>query len=654
MHQLPLIEKDPLLKPYERQIINRITWYIHTKKFIEKHFGSISQFANAHKFFGFNYDEKNKGWWFREWLPNAHYVSLIGDFNEWNREATPLKRGNFGAWEVFLPDSEYRERLIPGSKVKMHVHGDNGQLDRIPVFIKQVVQKEDHTFDGVFTGDSTYEWKNKFAAKQVENPLIYEAHVGMATEEEKIGSYREFADQVLPRIKKIGYNCVQLMAIQEHPYYASFGYQVSNFFAPSSRFGSPDDLRYLIDQAHGMGIAVILDVVHSHAVKNRDEGLVEIDGTEQYFAGWHPDWDSRIFDYKKIEVKRFLASNLKYWLEEFHFDGFRFDGVTSMLYNHFGHVSFDHYAKYFEDTNNDAIIYLQLANDIIHQLKPDVISICEDMSGMPGACRPVEEGGLGFDYRLAMGIPDFWMNTLEHKRDEDWDMGALFWALTNRRYTEKTIAYAESHDQALVGDKTIAFWLMDQEMYFNMSVHTPSLIIDRGIALHKMIRMVTAVLGGDGYMNFIGNEFGHPEWVDFPRDGNDWSFKYARRQWSLADDEDLKYKFLENFDEAMIHFLSENQVLHQTDVYNYLEDNENKVLVFRKGILYYLFNFGQKSLPDFKVDLGEKAHFKVIFSSDDEQFGGFDRIDKNLTYFSLDGVLPIYLPNRTLLVLQKN
>ena len=654
MHALTLIEKDPLLKPFEQQLVNRIEWYQNTKDYIEKHFGSLDRFASAHEFFGFQYDQEKKGWWFRDWLPNASYVSLIGDFNGWDRHANPLRRGNYGAWEIFLSDEDFKDTLVPGSKVKMHVHGQNGNLDRIPAYIREVVQKEDHSFDGVFTGKSQYQWKNDFSAENIKAPLIYEAHVGMATEEERVGTYREFADNILPRIKDLGYNCVQLMAIQEHPYYGSFGYQVSNYFAPSSRFGSPDDLRYLIDTAHGMGIAVILDVVHSHAVKNRDEGLVELDGTEQYFDGWQPDWDSRTFDYKKIEVKRFLASNLKYWMEEFKFDGFRFDGVTSMLYQHFGHVEFTDYSKYFTDTNNDAIIYLQLANELIHELNPHVISICEDMSGMPGAVRPVEEGGLGFDYRLAMGLPDFWFNLLETKKDEDWHMGDLYWNLTNRRHDEKNIAYTESHDQALVGDKTLAFWLMDASMYSEMSIFSESLVVDRGIALHKMIRFVTAVLGGEGYMNFMGNEFGHPEWIDFPRADNNWSYKYARRQWSLADTDHLKYQFLEKFDKKMISLIKEFNVLNTSEDYKLYEDNERKILAFKKADLIFVFNFNHESFTDFSFDTLEKADYHIILSSDDKELGGFDRIDKEMTYSSKNHDLTLYLPSRTALVLRKN
>lgn len=655
MHQLKIIQEDPYLKNYERQLINRIEWYQNTKDYIEKHFGTLYNFANAHLTFSFNYDEKNKGWWFREWLPHAHQVFLIGDFNDWNRSSHPLKRGNFGVWEIFLPDVEYKDKLVAGSEVKIHVIADNGALDRIPAYIRETSEDENHNFNGVFSGFNTFKWTDEnFRKQKIETPLIYEAHIGMATEKEEVGSYRDFADKILPRIKNLGYNTVQLMAIQEHPYYGSYGYQVSNFFAPSCRFGKPDDLRYLINKAHEMGLAVILDVIHSHSVKNRNEGLIEFDGTSLYFTGHHPEWDSAIFDYAKLEVKRFLASNLRYWMEEFHFDGFRFDGVTSMLYHHHGLMDFTEYHQYFEHVNNDAVIYLQLGNDLIHEINPNIISIAEDMSGMPGICRSVKDGGLGFDYRLAMGIPDFWYNLLENKSDEQWHMGDLYWRLTNRRLNEKNIAYAESHDQAMVGDKTLAFWLMDKEMYTAMEKSQENIIIDRGIALHKMIRLITATLGGEAYLNFMGNEFGHPEWIDFPREGNNWSYHYARRQWSLAENKNLKYEFLLNFDQKLIDFIKKTALLNQKDDYKILENNENKILVFSKGSHLFAFNFGTESFSDFAIPLKEKGNYKICLSTDDEPFGGFERIDKDLVYKTQkNNDLLIYLPSRTALVFEK-
>ncbi len=653
MIHLPLVKEDPSLVPFEPTINNRLEWYYNTLEYIDRDFGSLRDFADAHHFFGFNYDKKKKGWWFREWAPSADYVSLIGDFNDWDRGADPLNRADFGVWEIFLSDEHYNERLVDGSLVKLHISGQNGQLDRIPSYINRVVQNETGGFNGQFLKESNFKWTDKkFDLSKIKNPIIYEAHVGMAQEEAKVGTFKEFTKEVLPRVSELGYNVIQLMAVQEHPYYASFGYHVSNFFAVSSRFGTPDDLRELINEAHRLNIAVVMDVVHSHAVKNRDEGLAEFDGTEIYFKGWHPAWDSRLFDYGRIEVKRFLTSNLKYWLEEFHFDGFRFDGVTSMLYHHHGHTSFTNYADYFGgEGNNDAILYLQLANSLIHEVKPHALSICEDMSGMPGACRQIEEGGLGFDYRLGMGIPDYWTTLLEDTRDEDWHMGDLFYHLTNRRYKEKTIAYAESHDQALVGDKTVAFWLMDQEMYTHMSVFSPSMVIDRGIALHKMIRFVTLALGGEGYLNFMGNEFGHPEWIDFPREGNNWSYHFARRQWSLPETDHLKYKFLNEFDRAMIHLTREENILEGW-AYKTYEDNQNRILAFDKNGLVFIFNFSHESFEDYTIPVREGGMYNVIFSSDDELFGGFNRVDKKYTYEVQDH-LQIYLPSRMAIVLKK-
>lgn len=486
----------------------------------------------------------------------------------------------------------------------------------------------------------------------------------MAQEEAKVGTYIEFAENILPRIKQQGYTAIQLMAVQEHPYYGSFGYHVSSFFAPSSRFGTPDDLKFLVNKAHEMGIAVIVDLVHSHAVKNIAEGLNLFDGTEyQYFhaggKGNHDAWDSKLFDYGKKEVLQFLLSNVRYWVEEFHIDGYRYDGVTSMLYAHHGdYISFDHYDKYFNDLDTDVVLYFQLANTIIHEVKKDAIVIAEDMSGLPGLCRPVHEGGLGFDYRLAMGIPDYWIKLLKHKPDEQWDIHEMWQTLTNRRGGEKTIAYAESHDQALVGDKTLAFWLMDKEMYFDMHIAHENLIIERGIALHKLIRLFTLALGGEAYLNFIGNEFGHPEWVDFPREGNDWSYQYARRQWSLADDEALKYKYLLAFDEQMLSLSKSHHVASAMPARQLNMDSDNHVIIFERNNLIFIFNFHpEKSIPDYRFKVEECAKYEILLNSDAAAFGGFDRIDDEMSYPSVclfgEHFLSIYIPSRVCLVLKK-
>jgi 1,4-alpha-glucan branching enzyme len=662
--QKPLIiQEDSWLDPYVHEVRERFERYKRTRKEIEDAEGSLLNFAKGHYYYGINFDTAKNGWTYREWAPNAHQLYLAGDFNEWNRTSHKLERNKNGDWEIFLPYETYKHSFVHGSKVKVHIHAGNGSIDRIPAYIRSVIQDPNtYDFSGQLWFPETFEWTdNSFnLAENTQQPIIYECHVGMAQEYEGVGTYREFADNILPRIKEGGYNAIQLMAIMEHPYYGSFGYHVSNFFAPASRFGTPEDLKYMVNKAHSMGITAIMDIVHSHAVKNLAEGLNEFDGSDsQYFhrggRGYHEGWDSKLFDYGRWEVKKFLLSNVRYWMEEFHFDGYRFDGVTSMLYFHHGNTSFDHYDKYFYDVDWDAVTYLQLANDVIHEFKKNSISIAEDVSGMPGLCRNPEEGGLGFDYRLGMGIPDYWIKTLKEKSDEDWNIYEMWDVLSNRRYKEKTIGYAESHDQALVGDKTLAFWLMDKEMYYHMHSDDPNLIVDRGIALHKMLRLFTISLGGEGYLNFIGNEFGHPEWVDFPREGNNWSYYYARRQWSLVDNKELKYQYLANWDKAMIHAIRENKVLAADGAKQINMDAANKVIIFEKNNLVFIFNFGTaNSIFGYKFWVPEKGIYNIILNSDKTAFGGFDRVDDTIDYPTDENqFVSVYLTNRTALVMKR-
>lgn len=663
--KITLIKDDPWLAPYEKDVQERINTYSSFRKELEAQSESLEKFASAYDSFGFNYDKKKSGWWYREWAPGAESLTLIGDFDNWG-PGLPMKINSAGVWEVFIPDSISLSHL---SKIKVRIKGGGQVRDRIPAYIRYTLQDPDsHDFSGViWSPEKDFKWTDKsFAITDLKEPIIYESHIGMAQERAGVGTYREFADEILPRIKANGYNCIQLMAIKEHPYYGSFGYHVANFFAATSRFGTPDDLKYLVNKAHTMGVAVIMDAVYSHAVKNIAEGLNDFDGTDyQYFhaggKGYHTGWDSKLFNYGKREVLQFLLSSVKYWIDEFHFDGFRFDGVTSMLYEHHGeHVSFDHYDRYFKgEVDKDAVLFLQLANELTHELKPGAITIAEDMSGMPGISREVLEGGVGFDYRLGMGIPDYWIKLLKHSSDDDWNIHEIWDVLINRRYKEKTIAYAESHDQALVGDKTLAFWLMDKEMYWHMSKEDDNIIIERGIALHKMIRLITASLGGEGYLNFIGNEFGHPEWIDFPREGNDWSYQYARRQWSLVDNPELKYQFLNNFDSAMVHMLKESHLLSASPAQQLNMDETNKVIIFERNNLIFLFNFSPgNSIPDYEFHVPKAGSYKSVLCSDDAKFGGHNRIEPDVTYLTNPKAeegqtLKVYLTNRTALVLQK-
>lgn len=645
MSKLNILKNDPWLEPYSEAIEGRHEDAVRKEKELTRTTRSLNNFANAHHYFGLHRD--NDGWVFREWAPNATAITLIGDFSGWKPDDRfALTRLDNGVWELRMESDAIRH----GQLYKMLVGWNGGQGERIPAYATRVVQDEQtHLFSAQVWDPEPYEWKVEEFIPNTKPLLIYECHIGMAQQREGVGTYTEFRDLILPRIAKDGYNAIQIMAIQEHPYYGSFGYHVSNFFAPSSRFGTPEELKSLIDSAHDLGIAVIMDIVHSHAVKNENEGLGRLDGSyNQYFYGdhrrEHPAWDSLCFDYGKNEVLHFLLSNCKYWLEEFRFDGFRFDGVTSMLYYDHGlGQAYGSYGDYYNGAQDvNAITYLTLANKLIHRINPHAITIAEEMSGMPGLAIKVNDGGIGFDYRMAMGIPDYWIKTLKEKKDEDWHPTSIFWELTNRRADEKTISYVESHDQALVGDKTVIFRLIDDQMYWHMMVGDQNMAVARGIALHKLIRLVTLATINGGYLNFMGNEFGHPEWIDFPREGNGWSYKYARRQWDLVDREDLQYKFLNNFDNAMIGIVSAVHNFQTLGVDKLWEKDDDQVLAFRRGDLVFVFNFNPfQSFTDYGI-LAPAGKYVVVLSSDNPDFGGYGNIDETVEHFTQPD--PLYAP----------
>ena len=656
-----ILELNPQLAPFAGDIDLRMFLYRATRDRLLKNGQTLNDFANAHAYFGFHHVPG--GWYYREWAPSAYQLYLEGDFNGWNQTSHPLTSLGNGNWEIFLPGDD---ALWDGCKVKTVVDANMTRTEHIPLYARRVVQdKATLTFSAEVVDDcKKFDWTDENF--QAERPLfIYEAHVGMAQEEGRIGTYREFADKILPRIKRGGYNAVQLMAIMEHPYYGSFGYQVSNFFAASSWFGKPEDLKYLVNTAHSMGIRVLLDVVHSHAVKNTAEGINMFDGTTwQFFhdgaKGDHPAWGTKCFDYGKTGVLHFLLSNLKFWMTEYHFDGFRFDGVTSMLYHDHGlGTDFNTNDKYFSyNTHTEAITYLQLANELIRQVNPKAITIAEDMSGMPGMCLPISDGGIGFNYRLGMGLPDMWVRTVKEQKDEFWDIFRMWCEMCMRRPGEKTVAYVESHDQALVGDKTLIFRLADAAMYTDMEKRTHNPVIDRAIALHKMIRLFTLAGGGEAYLNFMGNEFGHPEWIDFPREGNGWSFHYCRRQWSLRDNPDLKYEWLGQFDEDMIHLAKDVDLFSMNMGDLRLIDSDRQIIAFyRKGLLF-AFNFSpSNSYTDVTVSLPAIADYEVALCSDDSKYGGNNLIAhmKYKAQVAKDGSssIKLYLPARTAIVLRE-
>ncbi|MFH0756631.1 MAG: alpha amylase C-terminal domain-containing protein [Bacteroidota bacterium] len=662
MKEPGLIKNDPWLAPYRATIEKRMNLTFIREKELAGN-GSLQSFASGHLWFGLHKHES--GWIMREWAPHATEIFLIGEFSEWEvKEEFRLIRLAHGAWEILLKEGE----VSHGDRYKLLVRWEGGQGERIPAWCNRVVQDpETKVFDAqVWMPELPYQWKNPEPVLAGLQPMIYEAHIGMAAEEHKVGTYSEFREKVLPHVVRGGYNTLQIMAIQEHPYYGSFGYHVSSLFAPSSRFGTPEELKALIDEAHGLGLAVIMDIVHSHAVKNEIEGLGRFDGDPgQFFHRGHRRehvaWDSLCFDYGKNEVSHFLLSNVNYWLTEFRFDGFRFDGVTSMLYYDHGlERDFTSYDFYFDGgQDEDAITYLSLANKMIQEIRPGALSIAEDMSGYPGLAVPLTEGGVGFNYRLAMGTPDYWIKTIKERADEQWNMQEIFHELTSKRADEMTIGYAESHDQALVGDKTIIFRLIDQEMYWHMNKDSHNLVVDRGIALHKMIRLATASTAGNGYLNFMGNEFGHPEWIDFPREGNNWSYQYARRQWSLIENRELKYHYLSDFDKAMVETLVRYGI-YNASCNHVKTDQGDLVLAFERAALLFVFNFHpSRSYTDYGLAV-EGGKYRTLLCTDQPEYGGFGRFDTSMIYrsvveksFGFRQNLKLYLPSRTGMVLQR-
>lgn len=651
-----IYETDSWLEPWSGIIDSRHRNIKFRFNSIADSKGRLSPRINNYLYYGLHRTDDGN-WVFREYAPNATRMWMIGDFNNWKKtdswEMHPVGNGN---WELKIGYAFIFDKQL----YKLYIEWPGGGGERIPSYVTRCVQDETtKAFAAqVWEPANPYRWQNERPGRR-DNPLIYECHIGMSGEEEKVASFDDFRTQVLPRVKELGYDTLQIMALQEHPYYGSFGYQVSNFYALSSRFGTPEEFKHLVDEAHAMGIAVIMDIVHSHSVDNEAEGLSMFDGREDlYFhygyAGRHPAWGSRCFDYGKSDTCYYLLSNLKFWMEEYHLDGFRFDGVTSMIYwDHGLGTDFGDYDLYFNsNVDESALSYLALANMLVHELNPDAITIAEDVSGLAGLAAPFERGGIGFDFRMSMGVADHWIKWIKERDDWDWGMGEMWYELTRKRDDEKTISYAECHDQAMVGDKTIIFRLLDALMYTDMSILSQNMLVDRGIALHKMIRLLTLVTAGNGYLNFMGNEFGHPEWIDFPREGNGWSHKYARRQWHLVDDELLRYRHLNNWDKAMINFAREEELFSEAPTELCTNDGDKVLIISRKDCIF-AFNFNPtQSFTDYGFAAPE-GKYRTILDSDQKEFGGFLRVDDNVDHLTVDGQLRLYLPCRSVIILKK-
>jgi 1,4-alpha-glucan branching enzyme len=374
--QLKVIDDDSYLKSFESNLEKRQKMFREKLDLLEKNEGGLINFCKSYEKLPFEFTDDCLI--YREYAPNAKRLSIFGEFNNWNRDEYYGDKDEFGFFCIKLPNKNGKECLINhNTRLRISITlPDGGHVERNPAWSRYLIQNKDNIYEAVFWNPTEkYQMKNSHV-KVSNTPMIYECHIGMGSSEERICTNREFADNVLPRIKSCGYNIIQIMAIMEHPYYGSFGYHVSNYFAISSRFGTPDDLKYLIDKAHSMGLSVLMDLVHSHAASNVLDGINYFDGTDYiYFhslpRGYHSLWDSRLFNYENYETMRFLLNNIAFYMNEYMFDGFRFDGVTSMLYVNHGilHGFTGDYNEYFNENYDESSgVYLMLTNYLIKSI----------------------------------------------------------------------------------------------------------------------------------------------------------------------------------------------------------------------------------------------------------------------------------------------
>lgn len=663
--------QDAELSPYVDILLRRRDRFTAETARLRAEHGSLRDYADLHLTLGMHKIMDENGlpcWRLREWMPAATSLWLTTDrlkFQRWARYAFRRVSAD-GLWELVVP----AEELPHGAYMELRVLPDaEGSPDgrpqrRVPAFARWVEQDAEvleQWCARVWDPPEPYVFRHDDRPRSLEFPRIYEAHVGIAQPylgrtERSVGSYAAFARHILPRIRDGGYTAVQLMAVAEHPLYKSFGYQVSSYFAPSSRFGLPDDFKALVDEAHRLGLAVILDITHSHAAPNTEQGLARYDTGPYLFADKDNQWGTVSFDYGKEMTRRFLLSNCRYWMEEYHVDGFRFDAVGNMIYlDHGFGDDFSHVGRCFytaagsNRVDQDGVLYLELANTLVHELRPQSLTIAEEFSGMPGMTSPPSEGGLGFDHRFAMGIPDFWGKFIKEGRS----VGMLWYEMTNRRRYERTISYVACHDQCINGKDAMIWRLIGDEMYTQMSCLRDSWNTSRGLALYKLMRLVTLATAAHGYLSFMGDEFGHPEWID--------GEAYAHRQWHLAERDDLRYADLAAFDrDCLREIVGRHLEQFRTQVRLRHLDEDSRTLAFERDRLLFVFNFHElHSQPALELWVTPGKYVEML-SSDEPRYSGHGNMvlaDPPVEHFSdphsgsTEQRIGVYLPPLTALTL---
>lgn len=626
--------QDSELMDYADFFARRRDLFLHETARIRAAWGNLAAYAGLHLDLGMRNVTGEDGRPYRrlrEWMPAANSLYLTTNRTDFARryEYRFKRTDDPNVWELFVP----LEELPHGTYYELHVASSRtkGHVKRVPAFavwVEQNRDNEDEWCARVWDPPEPHRFLYPRPARAA-FPRIYEAHVGIARpllgkKPKQYGTYEYFARKVLPRIAEGGYTAVQLMGIAEHPLYKSFGYQVSSYFAPSSRFGTPDEFKTLVDEAHRLGLAVYLDITHSHSCPNTEQGLARYDTTNYFFHKKKTQWATLSFDYGLEATRRFLLSNCRWWMEEFKVDGFRFDAVGNMIYTDHGlGDDFSHVGRCFYGAggtsrlDENGVLYLSLANTLVHELAPEAFTVAEEFSGAPGmSCAP-EQGGLGFDRRFAMGIPDYWAKFIRGEGSGT-SMGMLWHEMTNRRWYDKTVSYTECHDQCINGDDAFIWRLIGDDMYEHMSMFSNSWKNSRGVALHKLMRFVTLATAGQGWLNFMGNEFGHPEWID--------DEAYAHRQWHLAETGHLKYSKLDAFDRAMLGLVREHGGDFKKSPHFRFIHEEDRLLAFERGRLLFVFNF-HETRPQSALNLMvTPGKYTEILSSDELAYAGYGNL----------------------------
>lgn len=589
-------------------------------------------------------DDGDTGVYFAVWAPDAEYISVIGDFNYWNNTQHQLRpNGSSGIWQGFIPNANL------GMKYKFHVRSryNNHCADKAdpyalhaetPPLTASVVSQLDYDWDDA-------EWMKKRSAinKHDAPKSIYEIHLGswMRVPEEgnRPMSYRELAPKLGEYLSRMGFTHVEFMPVMEHPFYGSWGYQITGFFAPTSRYGTPQDFMYLIDYLHQQGIGVILDWVPSHFPTDGN-GLGYFDGTHLYEhadpkQGYHPDWGSLIFNYERNEVKSFLYSNAFFWLEKYHIDGLRVDAVASMLYLDYSREDGDWIPnKYGGKENLGAIEFLRRINHEIYSHFPDVQTIAEESTSWPMVSKPTYLGGLGFGYK--------------------WDMG---WMHDTLKFFAYDSIFRKYHHNELTFRMLYAF-----TENFVLPLSHDEVVHGKGSMLNKMpgdlwqkfanLRLLYGYMYGQPgkKLLFMGAEIG--QWAEWNHENS--------LEWNLLAYD--THRGVQQWVQDLNHFYRDEQALHTRDIqsngFEWVDctDTDNSIISFiRKGAdpneyLLFVCNFTPVPRYQYRIGVPVDGYWKEVLNSDAEQYGGSgqgnfggvqaDPVPNHHHYFSLNMTVP--------------